>query len=167
MRRQTRRNTKTKTKASVRPGGRCRRQLQVLLLLALILSMTTAFAFAGNEKDELHFLIAQRTEAMNGYFSSQLGYQQAKAMLQEVEADQLLARDLADLHAYFRTDIELIEQVEIEEIEITESDAQLLCARVRMNWQVAGMDGETETISHTYSAIARRSEGSLKLVHFF
>lgn len=144
-----------------------RYMMKVILVLCFLI-FTTALAFAGGDdrKDVVVKLVSGRTDAMNGFYGSQISYWEAARQLREVETGRLLDEDIDRLKNYFRTDIEYIEDYEIKKVTFTESGEDMLCAVVEMDWQISGTGG-IESLNHCYSVICEKEGDAFKLVQFF
>ena len=148
-------------------GGNMKGHYIIKLLVVIIgLGLATALASAGDDEDVVKTLISKRTDAMNGFFASELNYKEAEALLVEAEAGRLLEEDLQHLKDYFRTDIEYIESYQISQVEFTEAEENLLCANVTIDWELEGMQGE-ERYRCDYSVICEKYGDTFRLVQFF
>ena len=148
---------------------RCRKSAvtAAAVMIAAVLIYTSAGAAAEENNDEtVRRLVSMRTDAMNGYFASELSYWEAGDMLREAETGRLLHEDLKCLKQYFRTDIEEVTAYEIKEVIFSYESSDLLCAVVKIHWKTAGIEGE-ESFTLDYSAICEKEEEKFKLVQFF
>ena len=136
------------------------------------LAAMAGFSYAEREMaDEnaakaVEMLVMERTEAMNGYFAGDVQYLQASERLREMEAGELLEEDLEALHAWERTDIEIIEAFEILEVVLMELTEERIAAQVTVDWIVRGIEGK-DHFSVTYQAVCEKQGETLKLVKFF
>lgn len=138
----------------------------VLGILILIFAILTSMSYNETGKELVEDAIYERQDAMRMYFASEIDYWEAAAMLEKVEAGNLLEKDKQYLKDYFRTDIEKVEECEILNTELTLMSSDLVCATVEILWETEGLEGTEET-SAFYSIILENQGDSFKLVHFF
>ena len=143
------------------------KQRKKKILAVLTAALIVIFLSSGSDiKGEMADLIRERTDVLNGYFCGQINYYDALARIGQVEKGRLLEEDILAMREIFQTDIEEVTGYKIRDIEITNSDEELVCAVVNIAWEVSGTDGEEE-IEGIYSVIMEKDEKSYKLVQFF
>ena len=135
-------------------------------IIAAFLFFGCAAAFPGSEEAIVESLVRQRTDAMAGFFAGQVGREEAIETLNYVETDLLREKDVANIDAYFRTDIEQVRAYEFESIRITDAEDELICAEVTIKWESEGLEGKEE-FSHTYDVICVYEENRYKLAQFY
>lgn len=135
---------------------------------AIFLGTSFGIAFSDQKEAIVKDLVCRRTDAMSGYFASKLSYWEAGTQLKEAEAGKQLETDLKKMRDFFRTDIEQVNAYEIQNIEFTLKDEEMICAVVEIVWTAEGLDGE-EQFATTHSVICEKEKGEsdYKLVHFF
>ena len=130
------------------------------VLIAAILSSGSGI------KGEITELVEARTDIMNGYFCGHINYYEAIGQIKKIEKGHLLEEDIQSMRDFFQTDIEEVSEYEISDIELTNTDENLVCAVVTIDWTVSGPSGKEE-IQEIYSVIMEKDEKNYKLVQFF
>ena len=69
--------------------------------------------------------------------------------LEEIETDLLKKEDMSNIDLYFRTDIEQVRGYSFEDVSVTLSDGEMICAKVTIKWNSEGLQG-SEEFCHTY-----------------
>ena len=143
------------------------KQVKKKILAAGAAAVLAVLLTSGSDvKGEMAELVRARTDIMNGYFCGQINYYDALAQIERVEKGRLLEEDIQAMREYFQTDIEEVTDCRIRDIEITNTDENLVCAVVSVDWEVSGTAGK-EKITEIYSVIMEKDEKSYKLVQFF
>ena len=141
-------------------------KITALILTIIVFTTTMGFSSSDSEEDIVEELITERINAMDLYYESQINEFEAKERLRAVENGTLLDEDIDNLHTYFRTDIEEIKEFDFQDIEITSSDEDVICAQVKLGWNIEGTDGK-EILSCSYSVICENDGSGFKLVQFY
>lgn len=138
------------------------------LLAAVLLSMGifTVNTAACSEEAIVENLICRRTDALSLYYAGEVNKEKTMETINTVTTDFLRDEDLENLEKYFQCDLEQVLDYEIEDIDITYSDDDVICAFVTINWKSEGVKGRDD-FSHTYSVICEKEENLLKLSQFF
>lgn len=142
-----------------------------------ILFIAICFLQGTGNKNEMILteLIGQRIDIMNNFYMGSLTFDEAAEQLSQVEAENLLEEDCANLKKYFRTDIERIHQYQVRSIELSYEAENLLCGLVTIAWIIDEAEpepGQTETpqkheFCADYSTIAQDNGDGYRLVQFF
>jgi len=143
-----------------------RMKICALVLMIIIFTTTMGFSSSENEEEIVAKLVTERIDAMNLYYSSQINEYEAKQRLKAVESGILLEDDIENLHTYFRTDIEEVKTYTFDEIDVTSSDSDVICAKVSIDWAVEGLAG-SEAFCCCYSVICENEGEGFKLVQFY
>ncbi len=135
-------------------------------IICLIVIFTTAFAIASGDEAVVKNLIYQRTDTLSGFYSGEIEREDAINKIKSIETSHLMEEDLENIDLYFRTDIERVKKYLIKDLNITQSDKDIICADVAIEWQSEGLSGE-ETFTCNYKVICLKEENVYKLAQFF
>ena len=143
-----------------------KRIIKKIIAAGAAVIMVLLLTSGSDVKGEMAELVRARTDIMNGFFCGQISYYEALSQIKSVEKGRLLEEDILAMKEYFQTDIEEVKDYKIRDIEITNSDENLVCAVVSVEWELYGTAGN-EKITEIYSVIMEKDEKNYKLVQFF
>lgn len=143
-----------------------KRRYKAALLASVVILACTAIASADTEADVVTDLVAARTDAMSGFFAGELTREEALETLEEIETDLLKKEDMSNIDLYFRTDIEQVRGYSFEDVSVTLSDGEMICAKVTIKWNSEGLQG-SEEFCHTYDVICIKEGNRYKLAQFY
>lgn len=143
-----------------------KRGYMVIFTVAVIILAATILASAGGEEEIVKDLIKKRTDILSDFYAGRSEKKEAIEAIEEIEGGHLLKEDLQNINLYFQTDIEQTKKYDFEEVIITNSDSDIICADVTILWEAEGLSG-SETFEVTYNVICELKDDSYKLVQFF
>lgn len=143
-----------------------RKKTAILAAVLLFMGIFTVNSAACSDEAIVEDLICRRTEALSLYYAGEVNKEQTMETIKAVTTDFLRDEDLENLEKYFQCDLEQLMDYEIEDIDITYSDGDVICAFVTIKWKSEGLKGRDD-FSHTYSVICEKEENLLKLSQFF
>ena len=143
-----------------------KRRYKAALLTSVVKLACTAIASADTEADVVTDLVTARTDAMSGFFAGELTREEALETLEEIETDLLKKEDMSNIDLYFRTDIEQVRGYSFEDVSVTLSDGEMICAKVTIKWNSEGLQG-SEDFCHTYDVICIKEGNRYKLAQFY
>lgn len=143
-----------------------RKKTAVLAAVLLFMGIFTANSAACSDEAIVENLICRRTDALSLYYAGEVNKEKTMETIKAVTTDFLRDEDLENIEKYFQCDLEQLVDYEIEDIDITYSDGDVICAFVTITWKSEGLKGR-EDFSHTYSVICEKEENLHKIAQFF
>lgn len=143
-----------------------RRRALCLSAICIIVMFTAAFTIASSEEAVVKDLICQRTDTLSGFYAGNIEKEDAVNKIKSIEMSHLMEEDIENIDLYFRTDIERVKKYSIKDLHITQSDEDIICADVEIEWQSEGLPGE-ENFTCSYKVICAKEENVYKLAQFF
>lgn len=143
-----------------------RKKTAILAAVLLLMGIFTVNSAACSDEAIVEELICRRTEALSLYYAGEVNKEKTMETIESVTTDFLRDEDLENLEKYFQCDLEQLVDYEIEDIDITYSDGDVICAFVTINWKSEGLK-ERDDFSHTYSVICEKEENLHKIAQFF
>ncbi len=143
------------------------RRMICLYAITLCVLGVTAYSLSGSDEAIVDNLICQRTDTLNDFYGGRLGKAETVEIIERIETEHQKEEDLQNINLYFQTDIEQVQAYEIEDIDITYTDEDMICANVTMGWILGELDENEDEIEVSYSVICKREENMYKLAQFF
>jgi len=143
-----------------------RKQVITSAVIISAVLLTTVFATADSDEKIVSNLINERTVTLSSYYDGDMKKEEAVEIIKKIEADNLMEQDLDNIDRYFQTDIDRIKEFELQNITITESDEDMICADVSIKWDVETVSGSDSFICD-YDVICSKEGDKYKLVQFF
>lgn len=132
----------------------------------MIICISLLSGFSGtSEHAAVEKLLRERVDIMQGFYSNELGAEEAEKLLYKIEDQPLLASEIRDLRAFADTDIDMVKDIEIMTLEKVSDLYGRKSYQCEILWHMKSYSGDYIQ-SVDYNIVLKKGATGYKLSEF-